>query len=212
MIDINRRILIHKFLIGTIAAFTPAANAQQCRNSYPTKDGCAYRLALNFPYNPSSQATEMWCWAASIEGALAYQNIDFVSQEQIVERLFGSRRVQPANAEEIIRAASGLWIDAANSSFRTHVTANFISGNNRERYIKAAHLLYNDTPVIVCYSQPGFNIGHAVLLTNIVTDFSYNHIVRTTVFDPWANNGFRQLTPEEGNNTFALISIKAAVV
>lgn len=129
------------------------------------------------------QRSENWCWAACTQMVLNYQGVS-VSQEQIVERVFGSRVDRPGTAQNIVQGASGWHIDGhtirakADNSFDPQMLIND---------------LVNKYPLIVGLSMPGQDIGHAYVLTGLSFHKQGSAIYPQSVIlrDPWPNNESR---------------------
>lgn len=58
------------------------------------------------PGNMGRQRRQNWCWAASVQMMLNLTGL-VVTQEQVVERIYGGDLDSPANGEQIIAALSG---------------------------------------------------------------------------------------------------------
>lgn len=62
------------------------------------------------PYVSGRQRQENWCWAACVQMVLNYHGL-IVSQEQIVQRVFGQQVNQAADRNQILQALSGWAFD-----------------------------------------------------------------------------------------------------
>jgi hypothetical protein len=64
-----------------------------------------------FRYSAARQRQENWCWAASVQMVLNFHGL-CVTQEQVVQRIYGQQVNQPANNAQILTALSGWAPDA----------------------------------------------------------------------------------------------------
>ena len=129
------------------------------------------------------QRNNNWCWAACTQMVLNYQGVN-VSQEKIVERVFGSKVDRPGNAQHIVQGASG-W----------HVGDYTIGAKADYSFIpqKLIDDLVNKYPLVVGLSMPGQNVGHAYVLTGLSFQKNGNTVYPHSVIlrDPWPGNPSR---------------------
>ena len=152
---------------------------------YSKNDGL-YWAAIETSYFKAyvaRQRSDNWCWAACTQMVLNYQGVS-VSQEQIVERVFGSRVDRPGSAQNIVQGASG-W----------HVDGHTIGAKADNYFIpqKLIDDLVNKYPLVVGLSMPGQNVGHAYVLTGLSFQKQGNSIYPQSVIlrDPWPDNQSR---------------------
>lgn len=95
--------------IGLVLILSPALRAhvwQTGPNSYvagiPTEE-FVYTVA---PEMQGRQRQQNWCWAACVQMVLNFHGL-YVSQEQVVERIFGRQVNEPATNSQILEALSG---------------------------------------------------------------------------------------------------------
>lgn len=136
----------------------------------------------------ASQRGQNWCWAACVQTVLNYHGL-YVSQEQVVQRIYGDLVDRPAGEREIAIALSG-W--APNVQGR-------ISQIYCQRGVSSINDITNNLaykwPLIVGLKNPQGGIGHAYVLTAIYysTDMYNNTIPDKVVLrDPWPTNPSRQ--------------------
>ena len=114
---------------------------------------------------------------------LNYQGVS-VSQEQIVERVFGSRVDRPGSNEDIVQGASGWYVDG-----------HTIGAKSDHSFMpqKLIDDLVNKYPLVVGLRMPGQDVGHAYVLTGLSFqkhgDSIYPHSV--ILRDPWPSNQSR---------------------
>jgi hypothetical protein len=130
----------------------------------------------------AEQHAENWCWAASIQMALSAKDIS-VTQEEVVWRTFGQLRDRAGTPEDILANLNGWAITQGGK--RVNVTAEYGTGQPPFELLKRQ--LQTGTPVIVGYHNPGFSIGHAVVVTAVIYETTAHGpaIQRVMVRDPW---------------------------
>jgi hypothetical protein len=136
----------------------------------------------------SSQRSQNWCWAACVQTVLNYHGL-YVTQEQVVHKIYGSLIDRPADERQIRAALSG-W-------------APNIQGGISQIYCQSGMTSINDItnnlaykwPLIVGLRNYQGGTGHAYVLTAIYysTDI-YNNVVPYMVVlrDPWPESPSRQ--------------------
>lgn len=130
------------------------------------------------------QRRENWCWAATVQMVLNYYRLN-VTQEMVVQRIFGNLDDRPGQPSEILAALSG-WAPNYNGGM-SFISAAYFNSNSPE-LIRA---LENNNPLIVGLRNPGQSIGHAYVLTAIKYSFNqYNQPIPHSVGlrDPWPNS------------------------
>ena len=182
--------LILTMLIGVVTIM-PTKGFSQCRGGevFQVKGEDVKWAAVKttcFKAYVARQRNTNWCWAACIQMVLNYQGVD-VSQETIVEKVFGYKADRPANAYTIAVAVRGNWpgrvqISSHVDNPRT-VTANAFIEDLTYKY-----------PLIVGLRMPGQDVGHAYVLTGIsFTEDMYNNKkpIEVILRDPWPSNPSR---------------------
>ena len=132
------------------------------------------------------QRQENWCWAATIQMVLNFHGL-FVTQEQIVERIFGHHVDAPAGESEILTALSGWAWDARGSYSTIHASSYVASGSH------LIHDLAYRWPLIV--GLTGDPIGHAYVLTAVyysVGEYNQPIFDKVVLRDPWPHSPSRQ--------------------
>ena len=118
-----------------------------------------------------NQRQSNWCWAACSQMILNYHGL-YVTQEQIVTKIYGGLIDQPANEEQIKRALSG-W--APNVQGRT---SNIYCQSGLTNVNEMTQALAYKWPLIVGMKVPESGIGHAYVMTAIYyTTDQYNNTI-----------------------------------
>ncbi len=140
-----------------------------------------YVLAWARPKDLGRQEESNWCWAASVAMVLNFAHVP-VTQDQIVERVFGRRVNKPATVFQIVQAIDG-WHSVYKGK-KVVVTA-FLEPSG-EQILQDLYLNY---PVILAL-KTGKRIGHAVVITaakyRVVK--GRKEIRYFLVRDPWPEN------------------------
>lgn len=154
---------------------------------YSKNDGL-YWAAIKTTYFKAyvaRQRSDNWCWAACTQMVLNYQGV-YASQEQIVERVFGSQVDRPGSAQNIVQGAKGWYVDG-----------HYIDAKADYSFIpqKLIDDLVNKYPLVVGLSMPGQTVGHAYVLTGISFQKYGENIYPHSVIlrDPWPDNPSRKV-------------------
>lgn len=136
-----------------------------------------------------SQHRSNWCWAACVQMVLQYHGLR-VTQEQIVQKVYGRLVDAPAGPQQVMYALNGWVPDTRGHRAQVRATSY---GINEQTLIQD---LSDARPLIVgLQGMPG---NHAFVLTAIyfVRD-PYGHLQPTGVVlrDPWPGNQSRQEWP-----------------
>ena len=126
-----------------------------------------------------SQRATQWCWAASIANVFSYYGHP-VSQEKIVQRLYGTTVNFPArSAMEIAALVNTEWVDDAGKRFRAVLTAAYdaYAGVNMMNNNYLINQLRQNRPILMC------NTHHCMVVT--LVDYSPFQVMAVGVFDPW---------------------------
>jgi len=144
------------------------------------------------PSSSGRQRQSNWCWAACIQMVLNYHGV-VVTQEQIVERIFGDQINTTADPSTIIYALNGWGVDIYGNPVTIHASPYNLTGPNLVTY-----LAYK-WPLIV-----GLDLGetgHAFILTAVyysVDENNYPYFHTVVLRDPWPENPSRiELTWDE---------------
>jgi hypothetical protein len=145
----------------------------------------------NFQYVAAEgrQHSPNWCWAACIQMVLQYHGLE-VSQEQIVQKVYGGLVDRPANGPQIIYALNGWMPDGEGHAARVRATSYGVSEQT------VIDDLVHARPLIV--GMHGWSGNHAYVLTAI--SFSKDayggvHPLGVVLRDPWPNSMSRQEWP-----------------
>lgn len=184
---INLRIWILAVLVGIFTVCSTEGFSQNRKGQiFYSKSEGLYWAAIESAYfraYVARQRSENWCWAACTQMVLNYQGVN-VSQEQIVERVFGARVDRPGSAQNIVQGASGWYVDG--HSIAAKADYSFIPQ-------KLIDDLVNKYPLVIGLSMPGQNVGHAYVLTGISFLKQGDAIYPQSVIlrDPWPDNQSR---------------------
>ena len=142
-----------------------------------------YVVVLAHPKKLGRQLESNWCWAASVQMVLNIAHIP-VTQDQIVERVFGQRKNLPATPLQIMKALDG-WTSIYDGK---HVSVTAFIEPSYDQILLDLYLNY---PVILALKFGSKNkIGHAVVITaakyRVVN--GKNQILYFVVRDPWPQN------------------------
>lgn len=133
------------------------------------------------------QRQSNWCWAASVQMVLNYHGL-YVTQEQIVQRIYGGQVDLPAQPAQILAALSGWAPDARGRYSAIYASPYTFSGSQIVQ-----DLAYR-WPIIVGLANPNGG-GHAVVLTAVyysVDQWNNPIFQRVVIRDPWPGNPSRQ--------------------
>jgi len=142
----------------------------------------------------ASQNCENWCWAACIQMVLNYHGL-YVTQEQVVQRVYGDLPCLPGNASQIMGALSGWAPDMRGRYSEIYSQYGVYNG------VDVVDQLSRRWPIIVGLTMPEGG-GHAYLLTAIYysTDQWNNPIIDKVILrNPWPEAESRE---EMDWNTF----------
>lgn len=134
------------------------------------------------------QRQSNWCWAACVQMVLNYHGL-YITQEEIVQKIYGQLIDQPAGPQQLMYALSG-WAPNSMGGFSQIYCQGNLTGINDI----TLNLAYK-WPLIVGLGNPEGGTGHAYVLTAIyyTTDYYNNTIPEKVVLrDPWPTNPSRQ--------------------
>lgn len=127
-----------------------------------------------------------WCWAACTQMVLNYQGVP-VTQEEIVQRVFGGQYDRPGTPYDILMGADGWKIKGhkivAKVDNPSTISAKSLILDLRDKY-----------PLIIGLRMPGQYVGHAYVLTGISFYVQNNDYYPQEVIvrDPWPESESRQ--------------------
>lgn len=149
-------------------------------------------------YYASAQQASNWCWAACIQMILSAHEIQ-VSQSEIVATAFGQVADRPGDLVDIQAVLNASWTDRRGAVKQVVATPKV----GPPPLAELVALLRSDTPVIVGYNPDAADVGHAVIVTAVLTESTSqgDHLVRLVVRDPWPafheSAGKRTMSPQE---------------
>lgn len=134
-----------------------------------------------------AQRCPEWCWAASSQMILNYHGL-YVSQEQIVNKIFGSLQCEGGTPDDIVSGLTGWAPDVRGRFSEIHSISGLISPNDIVRS------LAGKWPLLVCIDN-GNGGGHAVVMTAVyyyMDQLGNANIDKVVIRDPWPYNQSRQ--------------------
>lgn len=137
--------------------------------------------------NAKDQRNTQWCWASCISMVFLYYGLN-VSQETIVEQIWGGLVDNTGTPHQILTKLNHPWLDSIGHRF--YVTGDSYSANHK----MAAHDLSNDTPLIIG------TLGHTMVLTSlsyVQSKYGRGDNINAIVYDPWEDRGRRSLSEQE---------------
>ena len=155
-------------------------------------------------YYASAQQASNWCWAACIQMILSAHDVT-ISQQEIVATAFGDVVNRPGQLQNIQAVLNTTWVDRRGAAKRVTATPRLGPPQVRE----LTELLRSETPVIVFYQPDDATVGHAVIVTAVITEATAHgeHLVRLVVRDPWPDFrdslGKRTMLPSEFQTIWA---------
>lgn len=199
----DKKIDRRAFLVGAgaAAAMVPGAATAEMACSAPTPYNGAMVRSCSVGVRVTAQTRQrcdQWCWAACVEAAFGLAGFR-LSQERIVERLYGSSFVcAPAAGPGIAAAINQNWVDDRGRRFRGQVQViNDVQFGVQNPYALqiAADYLRRGVPLI------NGALGHATLMTAITwLEDSYGNLALQEIIlrDPWpGRQNRRRMTPQE---------------
>ena len=190
--------------VGSLPILSRSSSAKlQCQD-FPNLRRCTTGLNINL--NTARQRLPHWCWAACIEAIFDFYGYN-VSQERIVEKVFGDDVDEAAMGPQIVEAVDGSW-ESGDDTFTASATVLWDTQFNFGRpdaIVQAAGELENDRPLIIGA------FGHATMLTAMT--YSGNGVAvqleQLVVRDPWPGNPNRRaLSLQEAMGTQFLAKIE----
>lgn len=225
-------------LSGLTALAFPIAGtraAEQCSAPFGNRE-CIAGLQLG-SIETARQRCENWCWAACIETVFAIKGAR-VSQERIVQKLFGDQRCQAANTYQVFEAVAGQWTDDDGRRFNARADevtwAGFAARNSRDDSggygpgstqgyrdlgaLKIVTSLKNEEPLIVGSIPLDGRVGHAMLLTAVRYKVRSSgnmgpesiNLTSLIVRDPWPSNPNRREL-DESEVRGAVVALKIGI-
>jgi hypothetical protein len=199
--------------VGLLGFSQAAGAALQC-GPYQTNGVRVCEAGLIVDINPilanvGYQERPYWCWAACISAVFGFHGF-FVSQSDIVSKVFGSAINSTADGPHIIAGINGDWTDNNGREFTAQGVVLLDSSfgfQDPSASPIAAQELASGRPLIIGA------MGHAMILSGMtyaVDVYSRGQPLSLVVRDPWPRPGFpprRQLSGQEVFNTSFLAGI-----
>jgi len=183
--------LIRALVVSTILSHSTVSNAdvrQLQQNFFVAGIQSGEFEYFASPNKNGRQRQENWCWAASIQMVLNYHGL-YVSQEQVVQRIYGGQINRAANSNQILNALTGWAPDNRGRGSSIHANPYTSSG------AQIVRALGNKWPLIVGLRNPNGGVGHAVVLTAVYYSVDHNNnpiFSRVIIRDPWPGSPSRQ--------------------
>jgi hypothetical protein len=194
------RLLIHTTIVLLVLASVSRADIQRIGpNAFVAgirTDVFTYVVA---PEVTGRQRQQNWCWAACVQMVLNYHGL-CVTQEQVVQRVFGRLVDSPATESEILMALSG-WAPNTCGRFSAITAIPYVGDQDLLNDLK------HNLPLIACLKNDDGRSGHAYVVTAVqfhYEPYGYSYFGpygRRPVFDyvilrdPWPQNESRQELP-----------------
>ena len=111
------------------------------------------------PHQEGRQRQQNWCWAATVQMVLNFHGL-YVTQEQVVARVFGDLIDRPGQPRDILNALSGWAPDIRGRRSSIHASTMVFRGS------EIVGDLAHRWPIIV--GLQGNPVGHAYVLTGVI--------------------------------------------
>ncbi|MEW6281046.1 MAG: papain-like cysteine protease family protein [Candidatus Eremiobacterota bacterium] len=150
------------------------------------------------PESGGKQQMSNWCWAACIQMVLNYHGL-YVTQQDIVARVYGDLVDRPAYPEQIMGALTGWAPDTRGRYSAIYADTNSVNAST------VINDLHRKWPLIIGLGSPNPNEqGHAYVLTAVYYSYDgYGQPVplRFVLRDPWPGRTSRvEMEAEEFGN------------
>jgi hypothetical protein len=183
---------------GAAAIAAPSSAFANAQCSAPDNSGMK-RCVANFGSDGKDTVRQLkphWCWAACIQTIFAAHGFD-ISQQQIVQKVFGNQLDESANAKEILAAIDGRWTNDHGKSFQAK---GFLLWDRVADFERPDAL-----PVAVQELQSGnplifANDRHTMVLTSMAYSEGPRgeiNVNSLTVRDPWPDAPYRHALPPD---------------
>lgn len=203
------------FVGGSLAAGIFVGDAHAAGQCTPFNMMGVQQCSVGIPLSPfarrsfsTRQEKTNWCWAACISNIFEWYERP-VSQERVVEKIFGGDLDRPANGPQIYSAISGFWEDDEGDRFQAvanpliDLQFNF---NNPQTAAIVSRELLDDHPLIV---GSGSHAMVVTALTWIQDGYGRQQIIDLTVRDPWPDSPLRRsLSAQEFYGIFLMMQIR----
>jgi hypothetical protein len=184
------KIIIKSLLLLFLLHTTILSNAQLSIAQLGPNYFVAGPTTAEFQFFVAEQKCPNWCWAACIQMVLNYHGL-IVSQQNVVQKIYGRQVCVTANNLQILNALTG-WAPDYRGRF-SQIYSQYGVFNKLDIINNLSH----KWPIIVGLQNPG-GIGHVYVLTAIyyyIDKFNNPIIEKVVLRDPWPTNLSRQEWP-----------------
>lgn len=174
-----------------VAPSIALADMRTARGNANGEETCGLDLGSS---DTARQLKPHWCWAACIQTIFAAHGYN-VSQNQIVQKIFGDQKDQSATGPEIVSAINGKW-----------------SGDHGHAFQASGFVLWDrvggfERPDALAIAVKELEAGNPLIFANdrhtmVLTSMKYNegpkgeiNVDQLTVRDPWPDSPNRHTLP-----------------
>lgn len=119
-------------------------------------------IRIDFEPSFTHQVKKNWCWAACVQMIIWYYYREFVSQSDIVKKVYGFEADITANKKDIVEAIDGWKIG------NHRIKARYNKGKTQKAIMESLLTnLSNGIPIIVGLNEDYDYVGHAYVLTHL---------------------------------------------
>jgi len=185
------------FALGAAALVVPSVALADARCARTATGEIDCTAGLEGSSDVVRQLKPHWCWAACIQTIFATHGYN-VTQQRIVQKIFGDTIDQAANAKEIISAIDGHWTSDPNKNF------------SADGFILWDRVADFERPDALTMAVRELNSGNPLIFANerhtmVLTSMTYSedprgriNVESLTVRDPWPDSPARHvLSPDE---------------
>jgi hypothetical protein len=153
----TQRLICAAIFLFTLTTFSRADIVQIGPNSYLAGVSTNEFQYFAAPEVAGRQRQTNWCWAACVQMVLNYHGL-YVTQEQVVQRIFGQQINQGADETQILAALSG-WAPDVRGRFSAIIASPYVWDQ-----ALITDLAYK-WPLIAALRNEDGQSGHAYVLT-----------------------------------------------
>lgn len=173
-------------ILLTILCFSNVSSAQRSISQLGPNYFVAGPSSVEINMYAATQNCMNWCWAACVQMVLNYHGL-YVSQEQVVQKIYGSLPCNTGNGYQLMQALSGWAPNTRGGYSQIYSQQGVWNGPD------IVDQLSRRWPIIVGLQNQG-SVGHAYVLTAIyysVDNWNNPIIDKVVLRDPWPNNPSR---------------------
>ncbi len=162
-------------------------------------------------YHVSQQEATNWCWAACVQMVLSTQGIAVSQAEVVANASSGLVMDRPGSAHDVLLNLNGRMTDSAGSGWNLKAEA----GTGPPSFDLMKHQFEMGMPLIIGYSIPGQEVGHASVVTAVIYEWQNGQprILKILIRDPspWfrQSGGKRELIAAEFDQIFVHYLVNA---